>query len=109
LEATDLPTTNTPAMTNNKAARDAGLTTLNHIEIVKLLGTGPETLTFIAAALGVSTAAMTQIADKLERLGIACRIRGSRGSRDRRAVWLKLTPAGLTLAAKLDQAEPAAF
>ena len=92
-------------MTNNKAARVAGLTTLNHIEIVKLLAAGPETMTFLAAALGVSSAALTQIADKLEGIRIVQRIRGSR---DRRAVWLKLTPEGTALATKLDQAETAA-
>jgi len=91
-------------MTNNKAAREAGLTTLNHIEIVKLLNTGAETMTFLAAALGISPAAMTHLADKLEGLGLLTRVRGSQ---DRRAVWLKLTPAGTALAARLDQSEPA--
>jgi DNA-binding MarR family transcriptional regulator len=91
-------------MTNNNAARAAGLTTLNHIEIVKLLAAGPETMTTIAVTLGISSAAMPQIAAKLERRGLVERVRGSQ---DRRAVWLRLTPAGCSLAAQLDQSEPA--
>lgn len=86
------------------AARKAGLTTLNHIETVRTLAAGAETMTTIAAGLGISTAAVTGIADKLEKLGLIERIRGSQ---DRRSVWLKLTPAGVSLAAKLDAPQAA--
>ncbi len=89
---------------NTTAARKAGLTTLNHIETVRALAAEPETMTALAARLSISTAAVTGIADKLEKLGLIERIRGAQ---DRRSVWLKLTPAGQALAAKLDQPQPA--
>lgn len=91
--------------TNTRAARQAGLTTLNHIETVRALVTGPETMTAVAAKLGISTAGLTHLADKLEKLGILER---KRGTTDRRSIWLKLTAKGESLAAKLADPEPAA-
>lgn len=89
--------------TASTAARKAGLTTLNHIETVRALAAEPETMTALAGRLGISTAAVTGIADKLEKKGLIERIRGKQ---DRRSVWLKLTAAGQVLAAKLATPEP---
>jgi DNA-binding MarR family transcriptional regulator len=85
-------------MTNNTAARKAGLTSINQVAAFQMLVTGPETMIAIATRLGISTAAVTDIADKLEKLGLIERVRGRQ---DRRSVWLKLTEKGKTLAASL--------
>ncbi len=85
-------------MINTTAARAAGLTCINHIETVRLLASGPETMTAVAERLGISTAGVTHLADKLEKLGILTRIRGTK---DRRAIWLRLTPEGLALDGRL--------
>lgn len=92
--------------TNTSAARAAGLTSLNQAEIVRLLAEGPETMTALAAKLGVSTAGVTGIADKLEKLELLER---HRGRQDRRSVWLKLTPHGRQIAAGMLSTSAAAI
>lgn len=52
---------------------------------------GPQSLTSLAATLDVSTGAMTEIADRLYRLGYATR---QPAPNDRRKWWLTITPAG---------------
>lgn len=76
-------------------ARKAGITSMSQLRAMQILVSGPETLTNLAATIGISTAAITGLADKFERLGLAVRVRGSM---DRRSVWLRLTPAGQALA-----------
>ena len=85
-------------MTNNTAARKAGLTSINQVAAFQVIAAGPENMITIATRLGISTAAVTGIADKLEKLGLIERIRGRQ---DRRSVWLKLTEQGQALAARL--------
>jgi DNA-binding MarR family transcriptional regulator len=81
-----------------KTARRHGLSSIAQIEAVCLLADGPETMTAIAAYTDRTTAATTQLGDKLERLGLAERIRGSK---DRRAIWIRLTEKGLAAAAEI--------
>jgi DNA-binding MarR family transcriptional regulator len=80
------------------AAAAAGLTSISQVRALLLLKDAPETMTVISARTGKTTAAITQLIDKLERLGLATRIRGTA---DRRAVWVKLTPKGDNLATRL--------
>lgn len=69
---------------------NAGLSQ-NQVRTLALLFVGPENLTAISAGLGISTAAVTEIADALEGHGLAARTRG----RDRRVITLSITPAGI--------------
>lgn len=86
-------------------------TTLTHPDIAAILGRarqhklnltalqtlceidrrGPETLSGLALQLNISTAAMTGVVDRLERLGLAAR---KESTKDRRIFWLTITPAG---------------
>lgn len=87
------------------AACAAGLTSIAQLETVLSLAQGPETMKTLAVQVGRSTAALTQVADKLETLGLARRVHGSQ---DRRAVWLKLTEKGEQAAARILEPQPAA-
>ena len=72
----------------------AGLSTLNQARALDTLTRGPLTLSALAAALGVSTATMTAVADLFEELGLAQRtpVKG-----DRRTWELVITENGRAL------------
>lgn len=89
--------------TNTTAALKAGITSMSQLRAMQILVSGPETLTNLAATIGISTAAITGLADKFERLGLAVRVRGSI---DRRSVWLRLTPSGQAIADTIAAPQP---
>lgn len=91
-------------MINTIAARNAGLTNLNQIDIIQALAADAETMVTLARRFNVSGSAITGIADKLEKLGL---IERKHGLEDRRSIWLKLTEKGRDLARKLVTPEPA--
>lgn len=79
-------------------AAKAGLFTLNQSRVILLLSAGPLAMNELSRPLGVTTGAMTGIADKLEHLGLATReqLHGNR-----RVNYLTLTKKGARLAKEL--------
>ena len=75
-----------------RAARSHGLSSINHILSLMEIHDA-ETLRFydLASRLGVSAAAVTQIADHLVKLSLAYR---EHATADRRAIYLRITPKG---------------
>lgn len=59
--------------------------------LFQIVDSGPEMLTGLALRMKTSTGAMTEIADRLERLGFAKR---KESRHDRRVFWLTATPEG---------------
>lgn len=80
------------------ASREAGIKNFNQAQALKILASSPETMGALAKALGVSTAAATGIADKLEGLDYLERINGTQ---DRRTIFLKLTVKGRDVAERI--------
>jgi len=75
--------------------RAAGLTSLNQVAALHFLHRAPAAMGVLAEHLGITTAAITGIADAMESLGLLTRIRSTR---DRRIIRLTLTEAGHQLA-----------
>lgn len=67
---------------------------------------GRRTVSEVAAELGVTLAAVTVLANKLARSGWVCR---RRDERDRRVVWLELTPGGRDVLARTQAARKEIF
>ena len=78
-------------------ARDnqLGLTTLHALAYISLQGEAK--ISQVATHLGVTGAAITGTADRLVALGLITR---RYGKKDRRNVWLEITPAGEAIIAK---------
>jgi DNA-binding MarR family transcriptional regulator len=68
--------------------------TLSQLRVCSILQHGARTLSGIGEELGISTSAVTQIADRLERGGLAER---EPDAEDRRCRLLRLTPLGAAL------------
>jgi DNA-binding MarR family transcriptional regulator len=85
----------------DRAFGDLGLTSQQAALLTHLL-TGVESPTELTGLLGVDTAGMTRMLDRLERKGLVAR---AADPDDRRAIRVALTPAGADLAPRL----PAVF
>ncbi len=93
-------------MINLEAARRAKLSTLSQANAIQHLAThGPTRMTHLADAIGISSAALTQLADKFHDMGLATR---QDHHHDRRIQMIQLTEKGHDLAAALATPEPAA-
>jgi len=73
-------------------AADIGLDSFVRLRLLLTLDDGPRTLSWLAAHVGISTAAMTGQIDALERADLA---RRTRPSLDRRSIVVEITPSGL--------------
>lgn len=76
------------------AARQAGLTTLTQLRALLLLGNRSRTVGELAYGLQISKAGASELADTLERAGLANRFRQLF---NRHRTNLELTPAGRAL------------
>lgn len=73
---------------------------------LRALSRGRATVSEVAAELGVTLAAVTALANKLVRTGWVGRYRDER---DRRVVWLELTPGGREVLARAQAARREVF
>jgi DNA-binding MarR family transcriptional regulator len=79
---------------------DADVTLPQYRALVVVATRGPQRVVDIATELGVNPSTGTRMCDRLVRKGLA---RRSRSSTDRRAVQLRLTPAGRALVEQVTQ------
>ncbi|WP_239081176.1 MarR family winged helix-turn-helix transcriptional regulator [Streptomyces coelicoflavus] len=80
-----------------QSARTGGLSTAASSTLARLSREGPQRLTELARAEGVSQPNMTQLVTRLERAGLA---RRTADASDGRGVLVAVTPAGLEVLAR---------
>ncbi|MER6324526.1 MarR family winged helix-turn-helix transcriptional regulator [Streptomyces coelicoflavus] len=80
-----------------QSARTGGLSTAAASTLARLSREGPQRLTELARAEGVSQPNMTQLVTRLERAGLA---RRTADASDGRGVLVAVTPAGLEILAR---------
>jgi DNA-binding MarR family transcriptional regulator len=73
-------------------AADLGIDSFVRLRLLLALDAGPRTITWLAAHVGISSAAMTGQIDALERAGLA---RRTRPDLDRRSILIEISPSGL--------------
>lgn len=94
-------------ITQRRILKQSKLGPGNRYQALQMVSQKPEGITMseIARHLVITTAGMTGLADRLEKLGLAKR---HHSKEDRRSILIKITRKGSTLIAKIDAAAEAA-
>ena len=78
-------------MAERRLAAETGLTPSQLLLLQEVARRGEATPSSLAAAVQFSQATVTNLADRLEALGLVTR---RRGDQDRRQIWVSITPKG---------------
>lgn len=78
-------------MAERRLAAETGLTPSQLLLLQEVARRGEATPSSLAAAVQFSQATVTNLADRLEALGLVAR---RRGDQDRRQIWVSVTPKG---------------
>ncbi|WP_029014989.1 MarR family winged helix-turn-helix transcriptional regulator [Niveispirillum irakense] len=78
-------------MAERRLASETGLTPSQLLLLQEVARRGEATPSSLAAAVQFSQATVTNLADRLEALGLVAR---RRGDQDRRQIWVSITPKG---------------